>query len=327
MQATLKANATGTQATVNVTPADIQGLTCAINIPEEDIHKPMNMEKFICGLGAQPRLQARALGQRLGQFWENGSTITYSFIGGTSNQQSKVSLIVGLAFVFIGVTIQEVDPGQDAMIRISFDPTLGSWSYVGKANLKVRAPKATMNLASITDSPNQASSDWVLVLHEFCHVLGLVHEYQGPNDGGTLTLNDAAVYSYYSNTLGWNREIIKHQILNVYDSGSVSNYATPDSDSIMQYFMPAALDTQNVESAMPDTTLSTFDTSFLTLIYPRPQNPNGVIQACPTFGLDDTTTQNINNAYTAGNVIRMRAIVNAVLLAQRATPLLAREAR
>ncbi|KAJ7438409.1 hypothetical protein B0H11DRAFT_591233 [Mycena galericulata] len=180
-------------------------------------------------------------------------TITYSFIGGTSNQQSKVSLIVGLAFVpkfvasfqpfslidpdsfvFIGVTIQEGDPGQDAMIRISFDPTLGSWSYVGKANLKVRAPKATMNLASITDSPNQASSDWVLVLHEFCHVLGLVHEYQGPNDGGTLTLNDAAVYSYYSNTLGWNREIIKHQILNVYDSGSVSNYATPDSDSIMQ---------------------------------------------------------------------------------------------
>ncbi|KAJ7445920.1 hypothetical protein FB451DRAFT_1568025 [Mycena latifolia] len=316
-------------ATVIVTPDDVQypDLTCAINLPEDEIHTASN-EKAIDGLGAPARFVPRSLGKKLHQFWENGSTITYSFIGGTSNQQAKVGQVAGYSFGFVNITFQLVD--QDGMIRISFDPNLGSWSYVGKANLKVRAPKATMNLASVPDTTNPGLPETLLILHEFGHVLGMMHEYLGPTNGGTVTLDDEAVYSFYSHTLGWDRKIVKAQILDVYSTASVSNFAAADTASMMRsvilhrYFMPSALNSEHLSIPPPMSqgdVASINDEYYLFINYPPTAPTQTTIpEALQTFGVDDATALNISNAYAAGNITRGRAIFNAWLLSARAAP-------
>lgn len=42
-----------------------------------------------------------------------------------------------------------------------------------------------------------------------------------------------AVYQYYEETQGWDRETIKQQIIDVYDAGDVSNFSQLDTTSIM----------------------------------------------------------------------------------------------
>ncbi|KAJ7069145.1 hypothetical protein C8F01DRAFT_977419, partial [Mycena amicta] len=159
--------------------------------------------------------------------------ITYSFISGTPNQQSKVIFTVpSLNFV----TLSFVQVAQDGMIRISFDPNQGSWSYVGNASLKVPSPRPTMNLGAISDNATflTASAEYMLILHELGHVLGLYHEHPSPATGGSPTLDAEPVYAYFKYTMGWDRAIVKTQVLDVYNLNSITNYMAPDNTSVMR---------------------------------------------------------------------------------------------
>ncbi len=109
--------------------------------------------------------------------------VTYSFMSGNANQQAKVdqgfiewSHYMNLVFTRVNTA------GQ---VRITFDPTTGSWSYVGKQVLDVDPTKPTMNLgwvdgSSVTASPIEMGT----ILHEIGHTLGLVHESLAPSRGG-----------------------------------------------------------------------------------------------------------------------------------------------
>jgi hypothetical protein len=85
------------------------------------------------------------------------------------------------------------------MLRIAFRPSGGSWSYgacidtiivvfrahetpVGKANLAINKPNATMNLGWIGKDAQISSDESSVILPEFGHVLGLLHEYVPPDD-------------------------------------------------------------------------------------------------------------------------------------------------
>ena len=92
-----------------------------------------------------------------------------------------------------------IDP--DAQIRISFKEE-GSWSYLGKDALQIAAGKPTMNYGWLTpDSQDQEYSR--VVLHEFGHALGAIHEHQAP--GVTIPWDKTAVYAYYA-LQGWSKE-------------------------------------------------------------------------------------------------------------------------
>lgn len=58
-------------------------------------------------------------------------------------------------------------------------------------------------------------------------------------------------------------------ILNVYNARDVSNFSTLDLKSIMMYFMPAAMNEQNID-VKPNNVLSDIDKAFMTINYPYP---------------------------------------------------------
>ncbi|KAF8068943.1 hypothetical protein FPV67DRAFT_1392573, partial [Lyophyllum atratum] len=162
--------------------------------------------------------------------------ITYSFFGGTENQKKAVNDVAIIWTYYANLILQHADDeDKEAMIRIDFKRGGGSWSAVGKGALMMTGGAITMNLGWIADSAVVAESDRGTILHEWGHALGLMHEHQSPARGGTLTLKPEAVYEYYHSTQGWDRSLIKSQILDVYNVENVSNYSKLDTKSIMMY--------------------------------------------------------------------------------------------
>jgi hypothetical protein len=106
------------------------------------------------------------------------------------------------------------------------------------------------------------------VLHEFGHVLGLVHEHQNPR-GKQIDWNIPALDAYMQRTQGWNPKQVYDQIIKKYRKDQ-TNGSTFDKDSIMAYFYPSNL-TNNNEGIKQNSKLSSTDAEFIKKIYSRDQ--------------------------------------------------------
>ena len=181
-------------------------------------------------------------------------SISYSFFGGTPKQQKKVDTVIPEWSQYANITFERVsDAAADAAVRISFDPQSGSWSYVGTVVKTIVHPRITMNLGWIDDSDGLSPDEHGVIMHEWGHTLGLMHEHQvylisfpgyrnspyifiqSPARGGKLHLNEDAVYAYYMATQKWDRATVKSQIIDVYNATAVSNYSALDLTSVMMY--------------------------------------------------------------------------------------------
>lgn len=68
----------------------------------------------------------------------------------------------------VGLNIKFVENPRQANIRVSFNPNGGAWSLIGTDCLHEDASKPTLNLGWF---------DVATTIHEFCHAMGMVHEY------------------------------------------------------------------------------------------------------------------------------------------------------
>jgi hypothetical protein len=150
---------------------------------------------------------------------------------------------------------QFVDGSEDSDVRISFDSSSGAWSLVGTDAQKEDKNSATMNLGWF---------DVSTVIHEFGHVLGMIHEHQNPR-GQSIQWNDNAVFSWAQETQGWDKEKTKQNILDKYDINQI-NGSSFDPLSIMLYFFPANL-TVNNKGTNQNLRLSGEDVMYITEKY------------------------------------------------------------
>lgn len=193
--------------------------------------------------------------------WGSGHKLTIRFLDGDAGVRKKVEDVAREWTNHADVDFAFVGSGK-ADIRVSFTPG-GSWSLVGKDAQEVDQNSATMNLGWLTvDTP--ADEYERVVLHEFGHALGCIHEHQHPAAG--ISWNEPAVYAYYAQ-LGWNETQVRENIFRKYDQSLVRNTAQPDPLSIMIYAIPKELLLDGATPIDWNRHLSDLDKSFIATLY------------------------------------------------------------
>ena len=222
-------------------------------------------ERYFC-IMAMPRVEERTKAALLDEFkWPVGTTIRARFLEGDPGLQERVERV---AQEWFGPDManMRLQFGNDsnADIRVSFVQGNGSWCYLGTVCQQIPGPEPTMNYGWLTPESRDDELRPV-VLHEFGHALGLIHEHRNPDS--PIDWNRAAVIADLSGPPNfWDQTIIENNIFKRYDAYDV--FTTPtDRDSIMINPIPTSW-TTNGFSIPLSTTLSETDREYIRGAYP-----------------------------------------------------------
>jgi hypothetical protein len=192
--------------------------------------------------------------------------ITCRFLDGDATQRKKVEAKAHIWEQHGKIKLKFIASG-DADIRISFSADAGSWSALGTDALVERYfPKfqPTMNFGWLKANTIDKEYERVVV-HEFGHALGLIHEHQSPK--ARLLWNKTEVYRAFSGAPNfWSRQDIDHNVLNRYAAQGIAN-TVYDPDSIMLYMFPGSL-FLNRQPTNKNTKLSKLDKKLISEQYP-----------------------------------------------------------
>ncbi len=201
-------------------------------------------------------------------FWKPGRTISVSFMDGDPIVQQKVKAVANQWSEHINIKFDWVED-PNAEIRISFQQR-GSWSYLGTVALNIPKHKPTMNYGWLTpQSPDDEYSR--VVLHEFGHAMGCIHEHQNP--GANIPWDTEAVYAYYMGPPNnWTKNQVDINVLNKY-SADDTQFSEFDPTSIMLYPVDNRFTIGDWEIPWRNKVLSDTDKSFMGQVYPFDAKP------------------------------------------------------
>jgi serralysin len=253
------------------------------------------------------------------RFWPNGSTIRVKFIGGSSLQRLKTIQYANEWSRYVNIRFQFVD-NSNADIKVRFNNDGSSWSMVGRAVRDIEALRAigevfageiaTMNFGWFTDATPEEEFRRV-ILHEFGHALGFVHEHSHPE--ANIPWDREATYAAYAAPPnGWDRGKVDAQVFRKY-SRNQTQFSNYDRLSIMQYPVPNELTIGDFEIPW-NTELTQTDKDFSKIIYPRASDRVNKLKVIFKTGGDDLRVN--SNAkliveLNTGAVTKLEISVNA----------------
>ena len=202
---------------------------------------------------------------RASALWEPGTTIKLVFLDGPEALHERIIEVASrwyreseadLDFDFI-TDIQAAD------IRISFR-NRGSWSTIGTECRNITDLKRpTMNFGNLGVNTNQGLLQKV-VLHEFGHALGLLHEHKHPDRPFEWNRENV-----YSDLLGppnnWSEEQVDRNLFKPFEEAN-TRLSEFDPDSIMLYPVPEHW-TVNGTSSPGNSDLSRGDIELISVLY------------------------------------------------------------
>lgn len=204
-----------------------------------------------------------------GKLWKPGRTLRVHFMDGEDVVKQKVEAVAHEWSKYANIKFEFVNDLR-AEIRISFKGQ-GSWSYIGTDALTIPWFRPTMNYGWLT--PTTADSEYErVVLHEFGHALGMIHEHQNP--ATTIPWNKEAVYEYYAGPPNnWSKAQTDQNLFKTY-AADITQFTDFDRDSIMLYPVQQQFTIGDFEVGW-NRTVSPQDIDFIGRLYPfepRPEN-------------------------------------------------------
>lgn len=199
--------------------------------------------------------------------WRPGATLKCTFVDGSASMKKKVEAIAHQWEKHESIKFRFVKSGL-AEIRISFFADPGSWSAVGRDALNQSyfpRHQPTMNYGWLRD--DTADREYArVVLHEFGHALGCIHEHQQPKF--TRIWDKEAVLKYFQGPPNyWSPADIQSNVLDKYSPAGLS--ATRfDPKSIMLYEFDGRLFSDGLGPTNTNTKLSATDVKMIRSMYP-----------------------------------------------------------
>ena len=238
--------------------------------PEQHVRRALRAEmvasagrKLQAGEVAQVARMALVVSKR----WGSGYVLRCRFLDGSAKMRKKVRTLAREWEKYAKVTLKFVtkDPAE---VRISFYADDGSWSAVGRDALNTGyfpAHQPTMNFGWVRDD-SDAAEDRAVILHEFGHALGCIHEHQSPTFDRKW--NRDAVFQYFQGPPNyWDQAAIQSNVLDKYSPKGIQ--ATEfDPRSIMLYAFDAELFADGKGPTNENTQLSTQDRGMIKRMYP-----------------------------------------------------------
>lgn len=191
--------------------------------------------------------------------------VEVSFLDGPESLRERVRdaaelwLETGIGFRFIWRTNTTLTP-----IRISFLHP-GSWSMLGKDCLRLTdATLPTMNFGWL-DVGTSDDDVRQVVLHEFGHALGLIHEHQSPA-AGISWAREQVIADLSGPPHQWSEAQIDENMFKPF-AANETNFTAPDPASIMMYPIPPHWTTNGFSVGL-NQHLSALDRAFIRSVYP-----------------------------------------------------------
>lgn len=236
-------------------------------VPEHAAPERTMMERALRELNPSAISSGTRMAMPLLKKWPMAKEVNCRFLDGSPTQRKKVEDKAHIWEQYANIKFKFIETGP-AEVRISFSADPGSWSAVGTDALNSTyfpLHQPTMNYGWLKDDTDDTEYNRVVV-HEFGHALGAIHEHQSPV--AKLKWNTDEVYRVFSGPPNfWSREDIDHNILERY-SRTQMNWTAFDEKSIMLYSFPGSL-FKNGKGTAENTDLSENDKEFMGTMYPK----------------------------------------------------------
>ena len=213
-----------------------------------------------------------------------------AFMDGTEHQKQWVEHIINTYMQPFMTDIKFIwnVPLKDAHIRISFRKKGQAYSYIGTQALSIPRHRETMNLGWIDDDEDYDNiafkNTGIVVLHEFGHAIGMIHEHQNPMNN-PIVWNKPKVYNDAKKLIGWGKQAVDTNIFMLYGSqelckkattrtarnrfcsGTMTNGSSYDPTSMMHYFYPQSWMISGGQGIQKNTTMSELDKDWIRRMY------------------------------------------------------------
>ncbi len=195
--------------------------------------------------------------------WEQNKQIQVFFKGGTEIWIKKTLEIANIWNLHCNISFHQTMNIEESHLRVGFENS-GCWSYLGNIALTIPSSESTLNLEISNLTPKDAEFKRI-VLHEFGHALGLIHEHQSPI--AEIEWNKQYVYNYFQMRYGWDKLMVDRNLFDEYNNLK-KHHSYLDSTSIMGYHIPSIFTLNGVEFPL-NYELSKCDIDFIGKIYPK----------------------------------------------------------